>query len=622
MVCFGECRLGFSLEFVLINIQAGVSCKWTNDTQRFLLEHFDTIHDSPFQIYYSILPFCPFSSWLYECYSIKSNEVRVVKGPLAKWGKCSRTVALNSTPLAISHWDTAIAVGLRSGDIIILDAITGSCTAILSGHSYEVNSVTFSSDGKLIVSGADDKIVKLWDIQTGGIIKDFSDHKGIVWAVSISADSTIIASGSGDNTIRLWEVSTGRCYCVIGQQDSVRQVSFSTTDPQQLVGRLRCDRVLHWGINGDQVRSTYHGSYFALSLDGKQVTLCNEGAIIVQAFESRSTIATFYVANGLPKHCCFSPNGRLIAATVNKTAYVWDITSLNPHPIETFTGHTSDITALTFYSPCSLLSASDDESVKFWQIGTLSPEPVKTILDPISYPSYKVLSTTLQAKDDITITSSSDGVVRIWDIFTGFCKASFQTSATDSEHRDGQFINGRLIFAWNVVEKIHIYGTSEEELILVPNKSEIGVESLRITGDGSKIFCLGSKYIRAWSIITGEVLGEVEIIYSHYGGSLVIDGPKVWACYPQSKYWGWDFGDSGSSPVKLLGLPPSKLHPSGTLIWDWAHSKVQDVVTGRVIFQLPKTFKEPIDVQWGNQYLVFCFGPTEVLILDFSHILA
>jgi hypothetical protein len=72
----------------------------------------------------------------------------------------------------------------------------------------------------------------------------------------------------------------------------------------------------------------------------------------------------------------------------------------------------------------------------------------------------------------------------------------------------------------------------------------------------------------------------------------------------------------------LPNISPSKLHPNGTLLWDLAQSKVQDVVTGRVVFQLPKSFGKPIDVQWNDQNLVICFGPTEVLILDFTHVLA
>ncbi|KAF9648432.1 hypothetical protein BDM02DRAFT_3115476 [Thelephora ganbajun] len=63
-------------------IQAGVSCKWINDSQCFLLEHFDTIKNYPSQIYHSALLFYPSSSWLSKCYSTElSHKVKVVKGP-------------------------------------------------------------------------------------------------------------------------------------------------------------------------------------------------------------------------------------------------------------------------------------------------------------------------------------------------------------------------------------------------------------------------------------------------------------------------------------------------------------------------------------------------------------
>ena len=548
----------------------------------------------------------------------------MVKGLLAEWGKCSRTVALSSTPRTISCWNTTIAAGLESGNIIILDAITGSCTAILSGHVSWVGSVTFSSDGKLLVSGSDDKIVKLWDVQTGGIVQDFSGHKGDVRSVSISADSAIIASASADNTICLWDVSTGECYNIIEQDRSVWQVSISPIDSKQLVARLGNNTVSCLDVNGCQIGPTYNGSYFGISLNGQQFALCDESAIIVQTFETSATVAKLHVNSGVftSRHCCFSPDGKLVAAAVFNTAYIWDISSSDPQPIKTFIGHTGNITALVFYSPSSLISVSNDGSVKFWQIGTLSTDPVETNLSPTPSPSHRVVSTTLQAKDGVVITSYSDGTVRVLDLLTGFCKASFQTPATDSNHIDGQFINGRLIFAWNVWKEIHIHGVSEEELILELRGSDSGVESLRIVGDGSKIFCLGQYHIQAWSTLTGEVLGEVEIEDRDGIGSLVIDGSKVWACYPESDYQGWDFGIPGSLPLQLPNTPPSKLHPNGSMLWDWDQSKVQDVATGRVVFQPPKSLGKPIDVQWNDEHLVICFGPTEVLILDFSYFLA
>ena len=85
-------------------IQTGLSCKWTNDSQRFLLEHFDMISGSPSHIYYSALPLSPPSSWLKNSYSVELKQaVKVVKGPRAGWGACSRTVSLKDRLLCISH---------------------------------------------------------------------------------------------------------------------------------------------------------------------------------------------------------------------------------------------------------------------------------------------------------------------------------------------------------------------------------------------------------------------------------------------------------------------------------------------------------------------------------------
>ena len=39
------------------------------------------------------------------------------------------------------------------------------CT--LKGHSDDVNSVAYSPDGKHVVSGSDDRTVKVWDVATG-----------------------------------------------------------------------------------------------------------------------------------------------------------------------------------------------------------------------------------------------------------------------------------------------------------------------------------------------------------------------------------------------------------------------------------------------------------------------
>ena len=160
---------------MLTHIQMGLSCKWTNDSQHFLLEYFDMTHDSPSQIYHSALPLCPPSSWLYKRYTTElSQEVKVVKGLPAEWGMCSRTVTFGHSSLFLTCWKDTVVVGLKSGDIITLDGVTGSQTSILSGHTASVGSLAFSPDGALLASGSDDNTIKLWDMQTGGVMIPWS----------------------------------------------------------------------------------------------------------------------------------------------------------------------------------------------------------------------------------------------------------------------------------------------------------------------------------------------------------------------------------------------------------------------------------------------------------------
>lgn len=169
--------------------------------------NFDVIHDSPSKIYHSILPFCPSSSWLRTCYSGELLQaVKVVRGIPAEWGTCFRTVGLAACPTAYSYKNNIIVVGLKSGNIITLDATTGSQTAVLCKESKEVACLVFSSDGKLLVSGG--TTIRLWDVQTGGIIRTFNSHNYPSCLVSISADCTRVASASY-YTIHLWDIQTG-----------------------------------------------------------------------------------------------------------------------------------------------------------------------------------------------------------------------------------------------------------------------------------------------------------------------------------------------------------------------------------------------------------------------------
>ena len=79
----------------------------------------------------------------------------------------------------------------------------------LIGHRSDVWSVSFSPDGTKIVSGSDDKSIRVWDATSGTQIHQLDGHSSGVTSVSFSPDGTKIVSGSFDKSIRIWDATSG-----------------------------------------------------------------------------------------------------------------------------------------------------------------------------------------------------------------------------------------------------------------------------------------------------------------------------------------------------------------------------------------------------------------------------
>jgi eukaryotic-like serine/threonine-protein kinase len=82
------------------------------------------------------------------------------------------------------------------------------CT--LRGHSENVISVAYLPDGKHIVSGSNDKTVKIWDAQSGEEKCTLRGHSGILTSVAYSPDGKHIASASWDKTVKIWDSTNGQ----------------------------------------------------------------------------------------------------------------------------------------------------------------------------------------------------------------------------------------------------------------------------------------------------------------------------------------------------------------------------------------------------------------------------
>ncbi|MFB2898496.1 caspase family protein, partial [Aerosakkonemataceae cyanobacterium BLCC-F50] len=129
-----------------------------------------------------------------------------------------KTILSGSDDKTLKLWDTS-----------------GKLLKTFTGHQGYVNAVAFSPDGKTILSGSDDKTLKLWDT-SGKLLKTFRGHQNSVNAVAFSADGKTILSGSDDKTLKLWDTSGKLLQTFRGHQNSVNAVAFSADGKTILSG--------------------------------------------------------------------------------------------------------------------------------------------------------------------------------------------------------------------------------------------------------------------------------------------------------------------------------------------------------------------------------------------------
>ncbi len=100
-----------------------------------------------------------------------------------------RKVASSATDKTIRIWDSAKGTLLQTISI-----------------SSEANGLVFSRSGQVVVSAQTDCNIRLWQISSGQQVGILTGHSDIVHAVALSSDGATLISGSEDKTVKVWGV--------------------------------------------------------------------------------------------------------------------------------------------------------------------------------------------------------------------------------------------------------------------------------------------------------------------------------------------------------------------------------------------------------------------------------
>ncbi len=443
------------------------------------------------------------------------------------------------TLASMSRWNDRI--------IRLWDSTTGDPKATLTAHTSEINNIVFSPDGKTLASASDDTTICLWDGVTGDLKATLTDHTGQVKVLAFSPDGNRLASGGTDEVIRLSDVATSELLLTFAAHANSVDALIYSPDGERIASQGGDGNVCLWNAQTGEFLHllsdhTKEVSSINFSKDGETLAIASyDGTIEFWHAHTGEHLKTVNVSTKPYSlyRMSYSPDG---------STYVCDDDDSDDRAILLYDANTDELLH-TFQTPSGgvggmryspdgqTLVGSDQFGLHFWDIGT--GQFLQTIT------GYSdVINSVVYSPDGRTLVSLSNGL-RFWDVETEKLLRTLtpeNSVASMAYSPDGQTLacgtRDNTILLWNV--------NRWKQITTLEGHME-RISSVAFSPDG-QILASGSRdhTIRLWNPHTGELLkvltGHSSSIYtvafSPNGGTLASGGDNSTICF-----WNVDAGE-------------------------------------------------------------------------------
>ncbi|MEO1591696.1 MAG: WD40 repeat domain-containing protein, partial [Cyanobacteria bacterium J06632_22] len=298
--------------------------------------------------------------------------------------------ALNNT--------TFLAAGDANGRIHLWNTETFAKYTYWPAHLGWVRSIAFSPDGQWLLSGGDDRALRLWQMPTADLQHMADDQLPAVpvmqwelkrdnwdWVRSVAwhPKGEILACSSGAQ-VSLYERTTQ---------------TLLTTFCATTLRALSPDAAPDFSGSGDDIIR-----FIQFSPDGQQLASCgDDGHICLWDIASETLIHKFEGHSGWVRSIVFSPDGEwLISGSDDNTVRIWSISAKTCTTI--LKGHRDRIRAVAISANGRYLaSGSDDGTVRLWNF------PARQLIDQFQNHTSRVWSVAFfQQEKQLLLASGGD----------------------------------------------------------------------------------------------------------------------------------------------------------------------------------------------------------------------
>jgi len=245
------------------------------------------------------------------------------------------------------------------------------------GHESGVKAVAVFPDRRRMVTGSDDKTLRLWDLTTGVVLKKMKGHRSRVWRLAVSRDGQLIASGDTGGYLIVWHGETGKSLTqpIKAHSDWIYSLDFTPDGTVLATGSADKTTKLWstktWELQGNPIECGDYVLCVRYSPSGKLMAIATDNNIQIYDTDTRECVASFKAHTESNFSLAWTPDGtRLLTSGNNSdpTIREWDVLTWQQVG-DPWTGHTGYISSLTVNPAGTLIaSASDDHHIRLWRL--------------------------------------------------------------------------------------------------------------------------------------------------------------------------------------------------------------------------------------------------------------